>query len=242
MNDFIEDLRTGRAIVYEDNALIAISKPSGIPSIPERKPSGNDLLSILSSERKEKFYVVHRLDKDVSGVILFAKNQEVHRILNRLFESRLVEKTYIALVHGVIENKEMWIDAPIRRFGSGRMGVDYKKGKPSITHFKVIRRFKYYSLLKVLPKTGRSHQIRVHLYHVGHPIVGDKLYGDASVRRNPFKRCETRVPEGLITVTPRIMLHSLSLKIPDSAFGRPLFFKSFLPEDFRFILRNIERA
>lgn len=231
---FIEDLEKGRAIIYEDGDLIVVSKPSGISSIPERRPTGVDLVSILSRERESKFYVVHRLDKDVSGLILFAKNGETHRILNGFFEARLIEKTYIALVHGVVKNNEMWITAPLRRFGSGRVGVDYRKGKESITHLRVIKRFKYNSLLAVSPRTGRSHQIRVHLYHAGHPIVGDRLYGDPLIRKRALSSDE--LPSDYM----RLMLHSFSIKIPPHGLKDSMFFKASLPSDFRYILKNIK--
>ncbi|MCX7822021.1 MAG: RluA family pseudouridine synthase [Syntrophobacterales bacterium] len=234
IQDFVEELRSGKAIIYEDGNLITISKPSGIPSIPERRPTGNDLLSILSRERGEKFYVVHRLDKDVSGIILFAKDKETHRIMNRFFELRLIEKTYIALVHGIVKDREISVEAPLRRFGSGRVGVDYRKGKPSITHLRVIKRFSSSSLLTVFPRTGRSHQIRAHLYHIGHPIVGDQLYGD------PSKKALVAHLEGPVLIVPRLMLHALSLKIPPTGSNRPMFFKAALPKIFRHILKVVE--
>ncbi len=232
---FIEDFRSGKSVIYEDDNMLVLSKPCGIASIPERKPTGNDLVSILSKERGTKFYVVHRLDKDVSGVIVFAKNPEFHRLLNRLFESRLVEKTYVALVHGIVDQKEGDIRAPLRRFGSGRVGVDYVKGKESLTHFRVIKRFKDYSLLFVFPRTGRSHQIRAHLYHIGHPVVGDPLYGAPEIRRKVIAQGITNCDDSRKSV--RIMLHALSLKIPLPT-GKA-FFKAFLDDDFRCILKTI---
>jgi tRNA pseudouridine32 synthase/23S rRNA pseudouridine746 synthase len=233
---FIEDFRSRQAIIYEDDGIIAVSKPCGIASIPERHPTGNDLLSILSREMAKKLYVVHRLDKDVSGVIVFAKNPEIHRALNKLFESRLIEKTYVALVYGHVLDREGYIKAPLRRFGSGRVGVDYKRGKESLTYYRVLKRYKACTLLSVLPKTGRSHQIRAHLYHIGHPIMGDPLYGKTkSIQQNTKTDNETEVMPDI----PRLMLHALSLKFTINGSCR-YFFKSSLPDDFRCILKKIK--
>jgi len=234
---FIEDFRSRQAVIYEDDNLIAVSKPCGIASIPERHPTGNDLVSVLSREMSKKLYVVHRLDKDVSGVIVFAKNPETHKILNNLFESRLVEKIYIALVYGCVLDRKGYIQAPLRRFGSGRVGVDYKRGKESLTYYRVLKQYEAYTLLSVSPKTGRSHQIRAHLYHIGHPIMGDPLYGDTkSIQWS--KNIEKETQETLPDIS-RLMLHALSLKFTINR-SRRYFLKSSLSEDFRCILRKIK--
>jgi tRNA pseudouridine32 synthase / 23S rRNA pseudouridine746 synthase len=189
------------AILYENEHLIAVDKPVKLASIPERNPEKTSLLKILSEARQIKLYVVHRLDKQVSGVILFAKNPETHRYLNRLFEQRKIHKTYLALVHGLIEEDSGTIDKPLRRFGSGRMGEDQEKGKPCITQFTVERRFFGYTLIKVYPRTGRKHQIRAHFFSIGHPIVGDTLYGDKSLQKK----------------YPRLMLHALAVRFSSPA-------------------------
>jgi RluA family pseudouridine synthase len=155
----------------------------------------------VSEARQQKLFVVHRLDKQVSGVILFAKNAETHRYLNQLFEQRKVHKTYLALVHGIIEEDRGTIDKPLRRFGSGRMGEDQEKGKPCITQYTVERRCSGYTLLRVHPQTGRKHQIRAHFFSIGHPIVGDTLYGDKSLQKS----------------YPRLMLHALAIRFRSSA-------------------------
>ncbi len=168
-------------VLYEDDALVAVNKPEGIATIPERDPSVESLLIRLREEREEEMLPVHRLDKEVSGVVLFARTREAHRALNRQFEEREVRKVYVAVVHGVLSANRGRIDAPIRAFGSGRMGVDQRMGKPSETAYRVIERLPYHTLLEAYPLTGRRHQIRVHLYHLGFPIVGDLRYGDRSV-------------------------------------------------------------
>ena len=183
-------------VLYENDDIIAVDKPEKLASIPERNREKISLLKILTEARKEKFYVVHRLDKQVSGVILFAKNAETHRYLNNQFEQRKVQKTYLAVVHGTVEGKRGIIDKALRRFGSGRMGEDHERGKPCLTEFAVEKRFPYYTLVNVYPKTGRKHQIRAHFFSIGHAIVGDALYGDKSLQKN----------------FPRLMLHALNIR------------------------------
>jgi len=183
-------------VLYENDDIIAVDKPEKIASIPERNREKISLLKILTEARKQKFYVVHRLDKQVSGVILFAKNAEAHRYLNNQFEQRQVHKTYLAVVHGTVAGKSGIIDKALRRFGSGRMGEDHERGKPCLTEFAVEKRFPYYTLVNVYPKTGRKHQIRAHFFSIGHAIVGDTLYGDKSLQKN----------------FPRLMLHALNIR------------------------------
>ena len=175
------------SILFEDEDVVAVDKPEGLAAIPERNPEADSLLELLESRRDEKLYIVHRIDKDTSGVILFARNAPAHRFLNQQFEARQVDKTYLALVHGSVEQDSGTIDAPLRPFGSGRVGVDAEKGKPSATDFGVVERYDSYTLVEAHPRTGRRHQIRVHLYHWGHPIVGDPLYGDKATQ-GQFRR------------------------------------------------------
>ena len=184
-------------MLFENEDIIAVSKPEGLASIPERMQGRESLLSFLSSRTPGKLYVVHRLDKEVSGVILFAKHEVAHRFLNHQFQQGRVKKIYLALTHGVIEAERGVIDRALRAYGSGRMGVDAEKGKRSITEFVVRQRFDAYTLVNVYPATGRRHQIRVHFYSINHPLVGDLRYGDRELQR-PF---------------PRLMLHAEEITV-----------------------------
>jgi RluA family pseudouridine synthase len=162
--------------LFEDDAILVVNKESGISAIPGRGDAKDDsLLSILESQYSCKLFVVHRIDRDTSGLIIFAKTAAAHRHLNIQFEKRLVKKSYHALVLGV-PSEDQTIDAPIYEFGSGRMGID-TRGKNAITEFTVLYRYTAAALLQVKPLTGRRHQIRVHLYSIGYPILGDKTYG-----------------------------------------------------------------
>jgi tRNA pseudouridine32 synthase/23S rRNA pseudouridine746 synthase len=173
-------------LLYESTEYLAVNKPEGIASIPERLPGAESALQILERERGEKLYVVHRLDKEVSGVLVFARNAEAHRYLNDRFSGRDVRKTYLAVVHGVLKAPGGTIRAAIRQFGSGRMGVD-ERGKPSETDFDVLERWSSATLVRAFPRTGRRHQLRVHFYSLGHPVVGDPRYGDMAVQAH-FER------------------------------------------------------
>jgi tRNA pseudouridine32 synthase/23S rRNA pseudouridine746 synthase len=207
-------------ILYEDNDLLAVNKPEGLAAVPERRPEAADsLFERLCAERSERLYIVHRLDKETSGVIVFARNAEAHRRLNLQFEKRLVRKVYLALVHGIVADDWGMIDKPLRRFGSGRVGISAQHGRASITEFRVLERFKACTLVELYPRTGRRHQIRVHLYSIGHPVAGDPLYGDRETQKN----------------FPRMMLHAhkLTVRLPS---GSPITFEAPVPESFTAVL------
>jgi len=201
--------------LFENEHLIAVDKPEGLAAIPTRDGQGGSLLETLSAERGERLYVVHRIDKGTSGVIAFARNAEAHRRLNRQFEARSVEKTYLALVHGVVAQENGMIDEPLRQFGSGRVAIDPERGKPSVTEYEVIGRSRSYTLVQAYPRTGRRHQIRVHLYHLGHPIVGEPLYGERTTQK----------------AFPRLMLHALKLTL-QSPSGQRITIEAPIPESF----------
>ena len=184
-------------ILLENDDLVAVNKPEGLAAIPERRPEAASLLETLCAERNERLYIVHRLDKETSGVIVFARNARAHRWLSQQFEARAVRKKYVALAHGVIPDDRGMIDRPLRQFGSGRVAVDATSGKKSATSFLVLQRFSEHTLVEVYPYTGRRHQIRVHLYSTGHPIAGDPLYSPIKTGR----------------AFPRLMLHALKLTL-----------------------------
>jgi 23S rRNA pseudouridine955/2504/2580 synthase/23S rRNA pseudouridine1911/1915/1917 synthase len=166
-------------IIFENDQLIAVNKPSGLLSIPDRFGKEISLKTILQ-ERFDKIFTVHRLDKETSGIIVFAKDEETHKHLSEKFQGREVEKYYYGLVNGILMNKEGRIDAPLMEHpGKQFKMMTHRKGKPSLTDYKVEQEFGNYSWLSFQIHTGRTHQIRVHMHHIGHPIVCDELYGDA---------------------------------------------------------------
>ena len=139
-------------ILLETADIFAVDKPEGLASIHDQR--NECLLSLLAAQFPEKLYVVHRLDKEVSGVILFARNAAAHKYLTQQSSDRNVEKRYVTLTHSVIEQDSGVIDKPLREFGSGRMGVDAERGKPSSTEFRVTERLRSYTLVEAYPHTG----------------------------------------------------------------------------------------
>lgn len=167
----------GLSVLYEDKFLIVINKENGVTVIPGRgKNEGESLIQNVERITSQKLYVVHRIDKETSGVILFAKDSATHRLLNIQFEKKEIQKEYLAVVKDIPDCNGI-IDSPIFEFGSGRMGVD-KRGKSSLTKFRMLHKYTASSMINVFPHTGRRHQIRVHLYSIGHPILGDTMYGN----------------------------------------------------------------
>ena len=208
---------------YLDDDLAAFAKPPGIPTIPERRPGTDSLLKSAESALNQKLYIVHRLDKEASGVVLFARHAAAHRFLNTQFAAREVAKKYQLLVLGVVTPDEGRITAPIRQFGSGRMGIDGKNGKPSQTDFVVLQRYAGVTRLHAFPHTGRRHQLRVHFYSIGHPIAGDTRYGDPALQ----------------SAWPRLMLHAEAIEIRTPA-GKSLNLTDPPPISFRAVVEALD--
>ncbi len=210
-------------ILYEDEDYIAVNKPEHLSSVPG--PGGESLLELLRKDIPGRLLPVHRLDREASGAIVFARNAGAHRHLNRMFEGREVSKTYLVLVHGRVKGPDGRIDKSIRQFGSGRMGVDQKNGKPSATEFVVKERFEAQTLVEAHPLTGRRHQLRVHFYSIGHPIAGDPGYGE---KPDPAE-------------FPRLMLHALRLGFTLPS-GRPVMIEAPPPASFAAVLDRLRHA
>lgn len=200
-------------ILFEDERLVAAAKAAGRPTIPGRGDVGEAMNAELERRLGRKLLVVHRLDLESSGVVVFAKDAETHRALCALFEGRSVRKTYLAAVAGALTG-EGTISLPLKEFGSGRVAPS-PDGKKSTTRWRVERTWKRASLLRVEPETGRKHQIRAHLCALGHPILGDPRYGP---------------PPRPVGGVPRLMLHALELSF--EAGGRPYAFRAEPPRDF----------
>lgn len=173
-------------IIYEDEFMLIINKPAGLPVHPSMLHYSNSLSNGIkyyydSINLNKKIRPVNRLDKDTSGIVIFAKNEYIQECLVRQMKTNTFKKEYIAVCNGMFENKEETINAPIaRKEGSIIERCVDQEGETSITHYKVIKENSSISVLNILLETGRTHQIRVHMSYIGHPIIGDTLYGIAS--------------------------------------------------------------
>jgi 23S rRNA pseudouridine955/2504/2580 synthase/23S rRNA pseudouridine1911/1915/1917 synthase len=177
-------------IVFADDDIVAVNKPSGWLSIPDRHD--NELISVKSwlESKGGKVFIIHRIDKDTSGLIVFAKNAEAHKYYNTLFQNRSLEKTYYGMTLGVFGQDEGLCDQPIEEHPTiaGKMRVG-RKGKPAITHYKVEEKFKGYTWVQFKIETGRTHQIRVHMQNIGHPLACDPIYGTGeNIKLSAFKK------------------------------------------------------
>jgi 23S rRNA pseudouridine1911/1915/1917 synthase len=218
-------------IVFEDENVIVFNKPPGMVTHPAPGHEHGTLVNALKALRPdlkltpvERPGVVHRLDKDTSGLIVVAKNDAARRFLLKQWQERDVVKRYLTLVHGVVPEEEGTINAPISRDPNNRKRMAVVAGgRPAITHFRVLERFPDATLLAVTIETGRTHQIRVHLGFIGYPVIGDQLYG-----KRPF-----RVP------VPRQFLHASYLKfvLPES--GKPIEVETPLPPDLAMALSQL---
>jgi RluA family pseudouridine synthase len=168
---------TPAEILFEDENIVAVSKPAGRPTIPGRGDVGEALSAELVRLKGRKLFTVHRLDLEASGVVIFAKTPEAHRALNAQFETRGAQKEYWAVAAGTLTGDGV-IDAPLREFGSGRVAPS-PDGKKSVTRWSAARSLRGATLLTVHPETGRKHQIRAHFASIGHPLLGDPRYGPA---------------------------------------------------------------
>ncbi|MCX5751606.1 MAG: RluA family pseudouridine synthase [Candidatus Saganbacteria bacterium] len=230
-------------ILYEDEDLLVVNKPRGMVTHPAVGHYTGTLVNALLAHCKDlsgiggelKPGIVHRLDKDTSGIMLVAKNDFTHQALADDLKERTMEKKYIALVHGRVPQEEGIIETKYGRHPTQRQKMAVLTDKhikestvvrDAITHYRVLERFNEYTLLELLLKTGRTHQIRVHLAHLGHPVVGDFVYGR---KKNDFKI------EGQL-------LHSASIKFIHPRTGKELALEAPLPELMAGIIKKLEKA
>ena len=230
-------------IIFENEDFIAINKPAGLLSIPDR--FGKDTsLKIILQDQMDKVLTIHRLDKDTSGLIIFAKNEATHRHLSQQFEGRDVEKYYLGLVSGTLMTKKGTIDVPIMAHpGKTTLMMTHHKGKPSVTGYEVLEEFGLFSWMQFRIHTGRTHQIRVHMKHLGNPVVCDELYGDGQpVLLSSIKR-KFRLNKNELEERPllnRLALHSHQLKFIDAK-GNRLELEAPLPKDLKALLQQLRK-
>ena len=216
-------------VVYEDDYLLVINKASGMVVHPAPGHYTGTLVNALlyrfqlSQKDKMRPGIVHRLDKDTSGLMLVAKNDEVHDALSRMIANKEVERHYLAIVDGVIKHDTGTIDAPIGRDANNRqkMAITDVQGKEAITHFRVLETFSNHSLVECILETGRTHQIRVHMAYIGHPVSNDPMYGYG--KSTEFGQ----------------MLHSKSIRFIHPVTKEELFFEVEPPKEFLEFLEKL---
>lgn len=209
----------GLDLIWADDHVIVVNKPSGLLSVPGRGEAYADCMASRVQQRYEDALVVHRLDMDTSGLLLFGRGKDMQRVFSELFLHRQVSKRYVALLHGLLQPDEGLIDLPLIADWPNRprQKVDHEVGKPSQTRFQVISRDDLAQQTRVAlePLTGRSHQLRVHSLALGHPIVGDPLYGP-----QPVSQAHS---------TARLCLHAEMLSMPHPVTGELLYCESPCP-------------
>jgi 23S rRNA pseudouridine1911/1915/1917 synthase len=231
------------AVLYEDDDLAVVDKPAGMVTHTGAGVTRGTLVNALlhhfselsSASGSERPGIVHRLDKNTSGLIVIAKNDESHRSIAAGFKARLIHKTYIALVHGRVSEMEGRISTPIGRDSVRRlrMRTGGIASREALTQFRVLCRYSRFTLLEVRPQTGRTHQIRVHLASLGHPVVGDVMYGAPA--RLGIKGWERKT-------LSRTFLHASSLEFQHPRTGHPMRLESALPPDLQRFLRELPAA
>jgi 23S rRNA pseudouridine1911/1915/1917 synthase len=233
----VESQELPLTILFEDSDLVVIDKPAGLVVHPAAGHPDGTLVNALLFHVKDlsgiggelRPGIVHRLDKDTSGVMIIAKHDEAHRRLTAAWNTDRVSKEYLALVYGTPSEERGTVDAPI-----GRDPRDRKKmavvpgGRKAVTEYEVVERLRYVSLLRLRLRTGRTHQIRVHLKHLGHPIVGDPAYSGPQWRGIPDKKVQK-----VVSSFPRQALHAVSVRVDERVFVAPV------PEDMRVLLANL---
>lgn len=220
-------------IIYEDKDIIVINKPKGLVVHPANGNPDGTLVNAIMAICKDSLSgiggeirpgIVHRLDKDTSGLLIVAKNDEAHIKMSEQIKNRQVKKKYIALVRGIVAEDEATINMPIGRSTRDRKKMAVTKtGKEAITHFKVLKRYDKYTLLEIKIDTGRTHQIRVHMSEIGYPVVGDTVYSNG---KNEFG-------------VSGQMLHAKSLEFKHPITGKQMYLEAPLPQYFEEILKKL---
>ncbi|MDO6447326.1 bifunctional tRNA pseudouridine(32) synthase/23S rRNA pseudouridine(746) synthase RluA [Colwellia sp. 1_MG-2023] len=202
-------------IVYQDDDLVVLNKPSGLLTVPGRLAEHKDCLQNRVQKVLPTATIVHRLDMATSGIILMALNKPAHVEISRQFEKRQTQKSYIARVYGKVESQTGSVDEPLICDWPNRpkQKVDHQHGKKSLTHYRVLSYQENSTLVELTPVTGRSHQLRVHMLSLGHPILGDRLYAH----------------DKALTISPRLQLHAQWLTITHPVTTQTITFNAMCP-------------
>lgn len=236
-------MKSRPTVIYQDEWILVLNKIPGFYSIPPRPGNveTHNLLDIFKAYNEE-LYPVHRLDRDTSGVIVYAKTKEAHKHLSLQFENREVIKTYYSLVRGQIQDEEGVIDQPLFMELSGKTSVS-KQGKKSVSAFKVLEKFKSYTWVEVKPETGRTHQIRAHFKFLGHPLAVDPIYSNkkhlflSEVKRK-YRISKNEKEQPLLR---RLSLHAGQLEFIHPKTEEKSTYEAPLPKDLKAILNQLRK-
>jgi RluA family pseudouridine synthase len=232
------------SILYADTEILAVDKPAGVLAVPDHWDPDVPVAREMLSKDFGRLLPVHRIDKDTTGVLVYARNERAHRELNERFATRQVEKTYFAIVHGEPEGEAWEVELSLRADGDRdhRTIIDASKGKPSKTRFEVVERFRGFALVRALPETGRTHQIRVHLAASSLRIVADPLYGDgAPLMLSALKRRWKGDVYEERPLMARTALHAARIAFQHPTGGAMLEIEAPLPRDFRATLAQLRK-
>jgi 23S rRNA pseudouridine955/2504/2580 synthase/23S rRNA pseudouridine1911/1915/1917 synthase len=232
-------------ILYEDDYLLVVDKPAGLLTIPDRFDETLPSARLLAEKKAgQKLWIVHRIDRETSGCLVFAKDEETHRHLSIQFQEHEVGKFYVGLVHGRLAEENGEIDLPLGEHPTipGKMTV-VKKGKASRTDYRVVEQWPLHALVQFRIHTGRTHQIRVHMQHLGHPLLCDPIYGDgeafylSSIKR---KFNLSRNEEEERPLLSRLALHSYKLVVLNTA-GEQVTAEAPMPKDLNAVVQQLRK-
>jgi RluA family pseudouridine synthase len=231
-------------LLWIDEDLLAINKPAGLPTLPDGYDPQAPHVKGLLQESFGPLWIVHRLDRETSGVLLLARGPGAHRALSMQFENRAVSKVYHALVGGSPPWEQQRVTLPLRPDADRqhRTLVDAQQGKPAVTNLRVLERFGLYTLMEARPETGRAHQVRVHLASQGLPVTADELYGDG--KGVYLSQIKPRYKPSRADEKPllgRLGLHALALQLKHPESGQPLTLQAPYPNDFAILLRYLRK-
>ncbi len=237
MNDKIE-------IIFEDDSIVAVNKPAGMLSIPDRFDRTAPCVQKYLERKYGEIFTLHRLDKGTSGILLFAKDAESHKHINTQFEQHTLSKMYHAVVKGVFPQDQMIIDIPIMANPSKKgLSMPSARGKESVTLVNILEKYRAATLLECDLRTGRSHQLRVHVSSVGYPLLIDKDYGDATefylsaIKRNfNLKKGTTEIP-----IITRQTMHAVSVEFTHPKTEARMKIEAPYPKDFSVLVRQLSK-
>ncbi len=231
-------------VLWSDDSILIVNKPPGVLTLPDGYDPGLTHLTSMLEPSYGPLWIVHRLDKETSGVLLLARNTEAHRSLNTQFETRQITKTYHAITAGDPQWEEKVVKLALQPDGDRkhRTVIARRTGKPSVTQLKVLERWGVYTLVEAAPETGRTHQIRAHLAALGFPITGDALYGDgAGVFLSKVKPGYRQGQDPEKPILARLALHARSLSFSHPVSGEELKYEAPYPRDLETAIQKLRK-